>query len=355
MTVAFYAPLKSPEHPTPSGDRAMGRALMAALRFGGYAVSLASTLRLYDGHGRAATQNTLFAQANAEVERVLDLPDAMTWRVWITYHNYYKAPDLIGPSVAAALGIPYLQIESTRASKRLTGPWERFAKAAEAASDAAHTIFYFTHRDAETLERDAPDRQTLCHLRPFLMRPDLPPASTLDGPMLSVGMMRSGDKVASYRLIAQTLHLLPRDLDWHLNIVGAGSGEASVRDLMAPLGARVSILGQLDADELADQYAQAALLFWPGVNEAFGISYLEAQAAGVPVIAQDRPGVRDVVCGTLADLDLGPQAMAQGVMALLQDKDTRTAAGAHARDCIRTQHLLPQAAQTLRTAIEAAL
>ena len=35
MSIAFFAPLKPPGHPTPSGDRAMGRALIAALEAGG--------------------------------------------------------------------------------------------------------------------------------------------------------------------------------------------------------------------------------------------------------------------------------------------------------------------------------
>ena len=157
MTLAFYAPLKAPTHPVPSGDRAMARALTAALEMAGYTVSLASGLRLYDGAGDAAHQDIILAKAETEIARLCAAPEAQQWRAWVTYHNYYKAPDLIGPRVAHALNIPYFQVESTRARKRLTGPWARFAAAPEAASDAAHAIFFLTHRDAETLRRDAPD------------------------------------------------------------------------------------------------------------------------------------------------------------------------------------------------------
>ncbi len=354
MNIAFYAPLKAPDHPTPSGDRAMARALMAALRFGGHQVTLASVLRLYDGEGDADAQDNLMAQAEGEVARLLGLPEAATWRAWITYHNYYKAPDLIGPTIASALDIPYFQIESTRARKRLNGPWERFAMAAEAASDAAHAIFFFTHRDAETLERDAPHGQALCHLPPFLMRHDVPDSAPLDGAMLSVGMMRPGDKVASYQLIAETLHLLPSDLDWQLNIVGGGPAEGAVQALMAPFGSRVTMLGQFEPDALPGHYAQSALLFWPGVNEAFGISYLEAQAVGLPVVAQNRPGVRDVVYGAQPAPDAGPEAMAHRLTTLLQDKSLRVAQGQEAQQQIAARHLLPHAAATLSSAIEAA-
>lgn len=347
MTIAFYAPLKPADHPVASGDRAMARALIAALSHTGHTVTTASALRLYDGQGDAGTQTALMDAASSEIARILATPKTRSWRVWLTYHNYYKAPDLIGPSVARALDIPYLQVESTRARKRLTGPWARFAQAAEAASDAAHTIFYFTHRDAETLRRDATPGQHIIHLPPFLAQADLPQASTLSGPMLSVAMMRHGDKLASYRLIAQTLAALPDALDWHLDIAGDGPARAQIDSLMAPFGARVRCLGALDSDHLRHCYGQASVLLWPGVNEAFGLTYLEAQAAGIPVVAQDRPGVRDVVACPLARCTGGAHALAHMLHRLASDVDLRRTTGTRARAQVARAHLLGAAAETL--------
>ncbi len=352
MTVAFYAPLKPPTHPVPSGDRTMARALIAALEATGRTVDVASDLRLYDGAGDAARQDALFDAAARAVEGIMAQPQARAWQVWVTYHNYYKAPDLIGPAVSRALGIPYVQLESTRARKRLTGPWARFAAAAEAASDAASVIFYLTHRDAETLRRDAPGGQRLEHLPPFLVRADLPEASTLDGPVLTVAMMRDGDKLASYRLVAETLALLPEGVEWRLDIAGDGAARAQVAALMAPFGARVRMLGACDAGALRHQYGRAAVLFWPGVNEAFGLTYLEAQAAGVPVVAQDRPGVRDVVAGVQPPVDDGPAAMAAHLERLLRDRAARAQAGAEARAQVGAAHLLGHAAARLNTVLE---
>ncbi|MBL8703575.1 MAG: glycosyl transferase, partial [Rhodospirillales bacterium] len=48
MRIAFYAPLKPPGHPHPSGDRRMARLLVQALRLGGHTVMLASSFRAYD-------------------------------------------------------------------------------------------------------------------------------------------------------------------------------------------------------------------------------------------------------------------------------------------------------------------
>jgi len=347
MRLAFYAPLKAPDHPTPSGDRAMARALIAALEYGGATVTLASPLRSRDGSGDAALQTQLLDQAQGEITRLCGVGRAEGWRAWVTYHNYYKAPDLIGPSVARHLGIPYLLIEASRARKRLTGPWTRFAHAAEAASDAADVIFYFTHRDAETLERDRAGAQQLIHLPPFLMRDGVDTATAPDGPMLAVGMLREGDKLVSYKIIADTLAQLP-DTGWSLRIAGDGTARARVEALMAPFGPAVQFLGQLDADELTDVYRSSSLLFWPGVNEAFGLAYLEGQAAGLPVVAQDRPGVRDVLApGDYPDPVEGVLPLATRLQQLLADPALRHRLGHAAQAHVAAHHLLPAASATL--------
>ena len=353
MKLAFYAPLKAPNHAVPSGDRAMGRAIMNTLRYLGCDVTLASTLRTRDGKGDAVVQRELAQDATQEAARLITTGRAAGWRAWITYHNYYKAPDLIGPHVAQALGIPYLQIETSRARKRLTGPWAEFAKTAEAAADAADIIFYLTERDAETLRRDAPVRQQLMHLRPFLDRVELPAPSTLDGPLLSVGMMRRGDKLASYQIIAETLAELPRNMV-KLHIAGDGPARADVEMLMRPFGDDIVFLGALDAHGVQRAYQTASALFWPGVNEAFGLTYLEAQASGIPVVAQDRPGVREVLApGRYPEPDAGAPALAQHILALANAPLKRQYLGTQARAHVCAHHLLPAAAKTLRQGLAA--
>jgi len=329
----------------------MARALIAALETGGYQAQVASGLRLYDGRGNVGLQADLMAKAQIEIDRLLGSSDAVGWTHWLTYHNYYKAPDLIGPAVCRALGIPYLQVESTRASKRLTGPWAAFAAASEAACDAADAVLYLTQRDSHALRRDAPDGQRLIHLHPFLARADLPVPSDLTGPMLSVAMMRHGDKLASYQLIAQSLGLLGTR-DWRLDIVGDGPARDDVAALMAPFGDRVQLHGMQTGAALGTFYAHASLLLWPGVNEAFGLTYLEAQAAGIPVVAQDRDGVRDVVVGAHPSPEDGPAALARNIDALLADPAARAAAGKTARTQVAAQHLLPAAARTLTQTLQ---
>ncbi|MFY9210699.1 MAG: glycosyltransferase family 4 protein [Aestuariivita sp.] len=349
-SVVFYAPLKPPTYPTPSGDRQIARNLMQALGHAlGGPVTLASELRSHEPKGDPLAQAALAAEAELEIARLSKMPQRPD--IWVSYHNYYKAPDLIGPSVSRAFGIPYVLIEASRAQSRLSGGWAGFARKAEDASDAAHVIFHFTEQDRFALERDRVADQQIVALPPFLDRATLPPASACEGAMLAIGMMRAGDKMASYRLIAETLaHLTTRD--WQLDIAGDGAASAEIHALFAPFGARIRFLGERTAQQLQGDMANAALLIWPGVNEAFGMIYLEAQAAGLPIAAQDRPGVRDVLPpGNYPAPEEGAKALARQVDILLQDPSLRRTRGQQGRQQAEAQHLLPAAAQRLATVL----
>ncbi|GAA6158854.1 glycosyltransferase family 4 protein [Ruegeria sp. HU-ET01832] len=347
--VAFYAPMKSPDSPVPSGDREMARNLMTAIAAQGDTVELASSLRLYDKTGDTLVQTQLHEAAEREAERlVTELPTNTA--LWVTYHNYYKAPDLLGPRVSAARGIPYVQLESTRATSRLTGPWAGFAKAAHNACDAADAIFYHTANDLITLERERFGSQKLIELPPFLPAEDLPEASSCDGPMLTVAMMRHGDKLASYEILAQTLAHV--EGQWALNIVGDGPARPEVEAMMARFGSKVRFLGQLDRAAVQMCYDTASVLLWPGVNEAYGMIYLEAQASGIPVVAQDRPGVRDVLLpSTYPTTETGPAGLAAHLQSLLRDHTQRLKTGTEARAYVAARHLLPNATETFWKAV----
>ncbi|MBM3572847.1 MAG: glycosyltransferase family 1 protein, partial [Alphaproteobacteria bacterium] len=99
---------------------------MAVLTEAGYRVELASRLRSRDGAGDPAIQARLAAagtRLSAHLIRRYRMHPGTAPDVWFTYHLYYKAPDWIGPDVAAALGIPYVVVEASVANKRASGPW----------------------------------------------------------------------------------------------------------------------------------------------------------------------------------------------------------------------------------------
>ena len=352
--IAFYAPLKPVDHPIPSGDRQMARLILRALEVTG-PVEVASSLRVYDGAGDAALQAHLQAAAGAERDRLLSLYAAAPERrpsLWLSYHVYYKAPDLIGPHIARSLGIPYVVVEATRARKRLSGPWSAFAAAAEAAIEAADLVLCVSARDRQAVEAYGPPGQRVAMLPPFL---ELPPAverMESDSPprLLTVAMMRPGDKLSSYRLLAESLHLLAAQ-PWTLDIVGDGPAAAEVSALFAPFGPRLRFLGASAPTDLAGHYRAADLLVWPGLNEAFGMVYLEAQAHELPVLAVDNAGtgtvIRDGVGGRLTGP--APQDFATVLSALLADPVALASLGRSARAHVEAHHGLPAAAERLRS------
>src|SRR5712692_386544 len=102
MRVAFYAPLKPPDHPIPSGDRRVAQLLLDALRTAGHQPFVVSRLRSYDPTGDRGHQARLRALGRRSVERLVrgwrQEPQAAP-ELWFTYHLYYKAPDWLGPSI----------------------------------------------------------------------------------------------------------------------------------------------------------------------------------------------------------------------------------------------------------------
>lgn len=348
--IAFHAPMKPPDHPTPSGDRRMARLFMEALGKAGYAPEIASALRSRDGRGDAAVQAALLGDAAREVERL-----AALWRgdppaLWFTYHCYYKAPDLIGPALADAFGIPYAIAEASRARKRLAGPWAGFARRAEAAIDRADLLLAMTAHDRLALDRDARDGQRIADFPPFLDPGPAPapkaPSATLR--LLTVAMMRGPDKLASYRVLAEAMAGFDGP-DWHLTIIGDGEHRDDVTALFAPCGGRVTILpGLLDPAALRGHYEGADAFLWPGVNEAYGMVYLEAQAAGTPVVAQDWPGPRAVIGPASAIVARDdPAALRAGILRV-----ARARAGTEARRYVLEAHGIDAAAERLRGLLE---
>src|SRR5947207_9607245 len=152
MRIAFYAPLKPPGHPTPSGDRRLARLFLEALRRAGHRPFVASRLRSFDGDSDARHQARVAAVGRRSAERL-----RRRWRqtpetapqLWFTYHLYYKAPDWLGPEVSAALGIPYVVAEASHAAKRAGGPWALGHRAVERAIRRADAVIGLNSADHE--------------------------------------------------------------------------------------------------------------------------------------------------------------------------------------------------------------
>jgi glycosyltransferase involved in cell wall biosynthesis len=349
MRVAFHSPLKSPHHPVPSGDRLMARLLVAALERAGHAVDVISELRTFIKEPTAEASRDMQTQANAEIEQISTL-----WRgdrapdLWLTYHPYYKAPDLLGPSLSRSFGLPYVTVEASYSARRNAGVWaETQARVLEAAGLAAVNIC-LTRRDEQGLAEALPDVRTAL-LPPFI---DASPflavePSPLPHRLITVAMMRSGDKMASYRMLAEALGRLA-DLPWTLSIVGDGPCRAETEALLADFGGeRIIWHGEKDREAIAALLSESAVYVWPGCGEAYGLAYLEAQAAGLPVVAQAVAGVPEVVEHGRTGLLTPPGDIAAytgAIRRLLADGKARAALAAGARRFVAEERSLEKAA-----------
>ena len=368
MRIAFYAPMKPPDDPRPSGDRTVARQLLAALRLAGHEVEVASSFRSWDA-GSPERQARIEALGGRLADRLLDRERRRSrpYDLWFTYHLYHKAPDWLGPTVARGLAIPYVVTEASVATKRRDGPYSRGYRASVAALGAASLVIGLNpadragvepHLTADAAYRDLPPFLDARHFREAstsrrqarkaltALFPDSVPADTPI--LLAVGMMRQDQKRLSYLCLAEALRRVSQP--FKLAIVGSGPAEAEIKEAFAPFGADVLFPGSLPSQAMPEIYAGADLLVWPAIKEAFGMALLEAQATGTPVLAGASGGVSAIVENGITGR-LVPEGDASAFAAALDEclaaPERLRAMGEAALDRVAERHDLPAAARAL--------
>lgn len=121
-------------------------------------------------------------------------------------------------------------------------------------------------------------------------RSDLPPGQKV----LWVNRL---DPQKGFRVALRAFDILSRQLP-ALTLVVAGDGpeRGAVEELAPSDRGRIVMLGNVPHDELPDLFASADVFVSPaGGQESFGMVLVEAMSAGVPVVATDIPGYREVV------------------------------------------------------------
>lgn len=350
MNIGFYAPLKAPDHPVPSGDREMARNLIEVMTGLGHNVELLCRLRSYDRNGDMARQERLRRLGERAARRIVNHHQPLD--IFFTYHAYYKAPDWIGPHVVDELGIPYIIAEASIANKRADGPWSIGHEATVDAVRLASHVLAITTVDRESIAQCRGDRPGLSLLPPFIPTVGVSsssPKSHEPPRLLTVAMMRSDVKLQSYKFLAAALRLLA-DKQWELIIVGDGPEAGTIRSAFSEFGDRVSFIGQVGKDQLSEVYRTADIFVWPGLNEAYGLVFLEAQSQGLPVIAVRNGGVADVVRdGHSGILCAKPEkhAFAQAIGELLTDVDRREHMGQTAVTYVKQHHSFAMASKRL--------
>lgn len=127
---------------------------------------------------------------------------------------------------------------------------------------------------------------------------------------------------------AQWVAAHPDDRHWHLRIVGDGSQRPMLERRATQLGLqkRVTFVGRVAPECIAEEYAHAMLFCGLSRSEALGNVFLEAQAAGCAVLATRVQGILDIVRHEESGLLIAPDdptAASQAIERLIRDSALR--------------------------------
>jgi len=113
--------------------------------------------------------------------------------------------------------------------------------------------------------------------------------------VLSVARLFPRKRLADLLRAAARLGARGADLD--VRVVGKGPEWTALVEQHAALGLKdsVALLGDVSREQLADEYVNADVFCLPSVQEGFGIVFLEAMAAGLPVVACRAAAIPEVV------------------------------------------------------------
>jgi glycosyltransferase involved in cell wall biosynthesis len=125
-------------------------------------------------------------------------------------------------------------------------------------------------------------------------------------------------------LLAAAAVLRERIRDLRVRIVGGGPEAARLRGLHARLrlGDTVRLLGDVSAATLAVEYMGADCFCLPSTQEGFGIVFLEAMTAGLPIVACRAAAVPEVVMDGETGMLVPPRdpdALARALESVLGD------------------------------------
>ena len=351
MKIAYYMPFKPPDHVNPSGDLITGRELQEFLTNQNHRVDLVSSLRSRWIYWKPRT----LLQHRAETERVRAMLRKDPADLWLTYHTYYKAPDLLGPSCAKVLHIPYVIFQGIYSTKR-----KRNIKTLPGfllnrkALRSALVVYTNKKKDEKNLRRLLP-RDRLSYvppgIRPELFSFDASARQELRASwqveerlvVLSTAMLRPGVKTEGLRQVIKSCGALHRAAHKILLVViGDGHNRRLLEEeARESLGSPYLFLGRIERCKLHRYYSAADLFAFPGIEESLGMVYLEAQSTGLPVVAFSDWGASEAVIqgqtGILTPA-AAPDQFTSSIERLLNDSELRAKMGETAKHHVRSNH-----------------
>lgn len=351
MHICFYAPFKPLGHPNPSGDLVIATGLYDFLISRGHKILIASRLRSRWIYLKPWRFPEIIKERLSTANRIRKFsPD-----LWLTYHCYYKAPDLLGPALCKQFSIPYFifqGIYSTKQRRSLKGKIGFYLN--RRGLLAADQLFSNRKIDLKNLKRIVPSSR-IHYIKPGIfpeqfcfdqdvreiMREKWQAGS--DPVILSAAMFRPDVKTEGLLWMINALgNLAANDMPFKLVIAGDGSErEILVKQAHELLPGRVIFAGRTNREKMYQFYSGGDLFAFPGIRESLGMVFLEAQSCGLPVIAFDNGGIPEVVQQGRTALLTRPfdeDAFCTAIRQLLQDTEKRNQMGKSAADSVRQNH-----------------
>ena len=161
-------------------------------------------------------------------------------------------------------------------------------------------------------------------------------------------------------LISAAPKILKDAPDTEFWVVGNDDAGPRMSKLCRDLGVeqRFRFLGRKTQSELAEIYAQSDIFCMPSLTEAFGVVFLEAMSAGVPVIGSRTGGIVEIVQDEVNGLLVNPgdqEELSQKVLRLLKDTNLRERLqdeGMHTVKHFTVDKMMAETYQVYRTVIE---
>lgn len=351
LKIAFYAPFKPLNHPNPSGDLMIGRSICTFLENRGHKVATVSQLRT-----RLIFEKPwLWPQLLMERQKIDRRLKRLVPDLWLTFHTYYKGPDLLGPGACSRLKIPYTIFQGIYATKyrRHLRTWLGYRANTHALKKAVH-VFTNKKKDHHNLSRLV-TKNRLSYIAPGItpeqFRFDEDARQQLrrrfniaESPLLvTAAMFRPDVKTIGLLTVIEACGRLAKEIpDLQLLIIGDGQEKKRLTSAAGrALPGKAHFAGQVPRHRMHRYLSAGDLFAFPGINESLGLVFLEAQACGLPVVAFDNAGVgeavSDGVTGFLVPLH-DNEGFAAAIKKLIQDPDRRRRMGAAASIYIRERH-----------------
>lgn len=171
----------------------------------------------------------------------------------------------------------------------------------------------------------------------FHRRPELHDRST----RLTVGFVKH---LEPYYGADYLLRAVPHVVSCFPNVRFVIVGDGSMRDSLHQLGDELGVADYIDwrgavpHDEMPGIFSEFDVFAMPSLSEAFGVSAVEAQAMGVPVVAFDVEGVNEAVQDGVGGILVSPahhESLAEAIGRLLGDVQLCNTLGRRGREFAR--------------------